>query len=443
MIPLIQIFAVVFQEIPSNTLGLFIFLLVVMLGIAVFFSNFGDRTQLLAKKWVLINMLTGFFFSSLYLSIVFWIRPDQFLDLLMRYAGIAIVINFITSSISRFLSYKSLIIGEIQEKKPLKTGIPVLKVDDLHIQYPIYGGLIKKQVGAVKAVNGVSFEIKSGETIGLVGESGCGKSTIARTILGVTAKKSGEISFKGTKIGNHYPRTFRQKIQMVFQDPDASLNPRMKVVDIISEPLRNLLGITDKKILRNRVLELMEQVSLKKEHLDRFAHEFSGGQKQRIIIARALACNPELIILDEPTSALDVSVQAQILNLLKNLQDRYGYAFLFITHNLSVVHHIADKVAVMYLGKFVEFGSVDQIFSHPSHPYTQALLSARSDFDREELTDRIILEGEVPSPINIPSGCAFAPRCHSKNKTAACSEGIPHKIEIEPDHVIWCLNYSE
>lgn len=218
----------------------------------------------------------------------------------------------------------------------------------------------------------------------------------------------------------------------------------MKVVDILSEPYRNLMGITDKDILRDKALALLNQVSMKREHLDRFPHEFSGGQKQRIVIARALASNPKLIILDEPTSALDVSVQAQILNLLKDLQSNYGYGYLFITHNLSVVHHIADNIAVMYLGKLVEYGKVDEIFENPKHPYTKALLSARSEIDPEHKIKRIILEGEVPSPINPPRGCPFHPRCSFKDsQLELCENKYPGKIQINEDHSVWCHLFRE
>ena len=246
--------------------------------------------------------------------------------------------------------------------------------------------------------------------------------------------------FHDELLPTNYTSSIRQKIQIVYQDPDASLNPHMKVFDVIAEPLKNLLGITDKTKLRRHVLRLLEQVSLKREHMDRYPHEFSGGQKQRIIIARALACNPELIILDEPTSALDVSVQAQILNLLKNLQRTYGYGFLFITHNLAVVHHIADRVAVMYLGNFVEVGSRDLIFSNPSHPYTKALLASRPEMDPENQDITFVIEGEVPSPIAPPPGCTFNPRCVSDARTKECEFELPHKIKIEENHYIWCVN---
>jgi oligopeptide/dipeptide ABC transporter ATP-binding protein len=250
----------------------------------------------------------------------------------------------------------------------------------------------------------------------------------------------GKIQFKDINIDRNYSNYLRQKIQIVFQDPDSSLNPRMKVVDIISEPLKNIFGISKPIELRRRVLKLLEEVSLKREHLDRFPHEFSGGQKQRIVIARALACNPELIILDEPTSALDVSVQAQILNLLNELQQNYGYGFLFITHNLSVVNHIADQVAVMYLGRIVEIGTKKQVFANPTHPYTKALLHSRIKIDPGNQDIKYVIEGEVPSPINPPFGCHFNPRCSSDTRTKECTYENPHKIEVEENHYIWCVN---
>jgi len=300
--------------------------------------------------------------------------------------------------------------------------------------------MLKRSFGNVKAVDGVSFNIKTGETVGLVGESGCGKTTVANALLGIVQREAGQIIFNDKKVPINYPKLLRQKIQMVFQDPDASLNPRMKIVDIIAEPLRNLLGITKRDEIRKRVLKLLNEVSLEREHMDRFPHEFSGGQKQRIIIARALASNPELIILDEPTSALDVSVQAQILNLLKKLQKTYGYGFLFITHNLAVVNHIADRVAVMYLGKFVEIGATDQIFSKPTHPYTIALLESRTEIDPKNKEIRFVIKGEVPSPIAPPPGCTFNPRCISDARTNECMRETPHKIKIEEGHYIWCVN---
>ncbi|HDZ18581.1 MAG TPA: ATP-binding cassette domain-containing protein [archaeon] len=338
------------------------------------------------------------------------------------------------------IAYKTIPIKELREHVILEKGKPLLKVTDLKVYYPLFKGTLKRKVGEVKAVDGVTFEIKTGETLGLVGESGCGKTTIANTILGLLTKEDGEILYHEESVPKELTNYLRQKIQMVFQDPDASLNPRLKVTGIIAEPLKNLLGITNKMEIRRNVLRLMKEVSLKREHMDRYPHEFSGGQKQRIIIARALACNPELIVLDEPTSALDVSVQAQILNLLIDLQEQYGYGFLFITHNLSVVNHIADRVAVMYLGKFVEIGETNQIFTNPVHPYTQALLKSHSEIDPFDQDIKYVIDGEVPSPIAPPPGCTFNPRCVSDARTPECEFELPHKIKIEEGHYIWCVN---
>ena len=242
---------------------------------------------------------------------------------------------------------------------------------------------------------------------------------------------------------NLYYKDLRKKIQFVFQDPDSSLNPRWKIVNIIGEPLKILQNMRGRRRIRKKVLELLETVSMKREHLDRYPHEFSGGQKQRIVIARALACNPEVIALDEPTSALDVSVQAQILNLLRELQKKFDLAYLFITHDLSVVQYIADRVCVMYLGKIVEVGSVEDVFSNPSHPYTKALLSARPTVEQSiGKKERIILEGDVPSPINPPVGCAFRPRCYAKDSHECEGKKNPIKIEINEDHYIWCQPYK-
>ncbi|MFX1499956.1 MAG: ABC transporter ATP-binding protein [Promethearchaeota archaeon] len=320
----------------------------------------------------------------------------------------------------------------------------VLSVRNLKTYYPIIEGALKKVIGYVKAVDGVSFDLHKKETVGLVGESGCGKTTIANTILNLVPATEGTIVFNGKKIIDahravEFEGKIRKKIQMVFQDPDASLNPRWKVVNIIGEPLRLLEGLKSRRKLRERVLELLETVSLKREHLDRYPHEFSGGQKQRIVIARALACNPEVVILDEPTSALDVSVQAQILNLLKDLQENLNLSYLFITHNLSVVQHIADEIQVMYLGKFVEGGSIDEVFYNPTHPYTKALLSASPTFDPSLRKKRIILEGDVPSPVNPPAGCTFNPRCQEKGDHIGCGIENPIKISLGGTHYMMCL----
>ena len=314
----------------------------------------------------------------------------------------------------------------------------ILSVKNLKTYYPIYGGLLKRKVGEVKAVDGVSFDMYKRETLGLVGESGCGKTTIGNTILNLVQPTEGEIWYKNTRIDDNFNKEHRKKVQMVFQDPDSSLNPRWKIVNIIGEPLRLLMGMKKRREIRARVLELLETVSMKNEHLDRYPHEFSGGQKQRIVIARALACDPEIMILDEPTSALDVSVQAQILNLLKSLQKEFDLSYLFITHDLSVIQHIGDKIQVMYLGKFVEGGTVDEVFYNPVHPYTKALLSARPTFDPSSKRNRIILEGDVPSPINPPSGCAFHPRCFEKDKHEGCGIEDPVRVDLGGDHYFYC-----
>ena len=300
------------------------------------------------------------------------------------------------------------------------------------------------KTGEVKAVRDVSFGIYPEETMGIVGESGCGKSTIANAILNLVPSAGGEIYYHNTRIDNRLKnnKKLRRKIQMVYQDPDASLNPRMKIVDIIGEPLRNLVGMKKRSDNRKKVLELLEKVSLKQEHLDRFPHEFSGGQKQRIIIARALACDPEILILDEPTSALDVSVQSQILNLLQDLQKQYHLAYLFITHDLSVIHHMGTRIGVMYLGRFVESGNIDDIFYHQMHPYTKALLSARPATNEEDMQTKIILEGEIPSPSNPPLGCPFNPRCNL-DRLPECKMNLPEEHILSQSHQVWCWKFHE
>lgn len=327
-------------------------------------------------------------------------------------------------------------------KEKIEGSLPdkeaILSVRNLKTYYPITGGLFKRKIGEVKAVDGVSFDLHKNETLGIVGESGCGKTTIGNTILDLVPLTEGEIYYRGEMIGDSFKKSLRKNIQMVFQDPDASLNPRWKIVNIIGEPLRLLMGMRKKHKIRQRVIELLETVSMKVEHLDRFPHEFSGGQKQRIVIARALACNPDVIFLDEPTSALDVSVQAQILNLLKALQKRFDFSYLFITHDLSVIQHIADKVQVMYLGKFVEGGTIDEVFYNPTHPYTKALLSARPTFDPGSKARRIILEGDVPSPINPPSGCSFHPRCYEKENHEGCHINNPERVDLGGEHYMFC-----
>ena len=322
-------------------------------------------------------------------------------------------------------------------------NVPVLTVENLQVSYPILGGIFMRKIGEVRAVRDVTFKLFPEETLGIVGESGCGKTTIAKAILNLVESSGGEVYYRNTRIDNRLDkeRMIRQKVQMVFQDPDASLNPRMKIVEIVGEPLRNLRGMRDKTKIRAKVLDLLKLVSLKAEHLDRFPHEFSGGQKQRIVIARALACDPEIIVLDEPTSALDVSVQAQILNLLQQLQKEFHLAYIFITHDLSVIHHIGHRIGVMYLGKFVESGHIDDIFYNTKHPYTLALLSARPAVSEQEKQDKIILEGEIPSPANPPNGCSFHPRCQEK-MLPECNKKIPEDTVLSDSHHVWCWKFA-
>ncbi|MDI7246629.1 MAG: dipeptide ABC transporter ATP-binding protein [Bacillota bacterium] len=318
-------------------------------------------------------------------------------------------------------------------------GEVLLEVRDLVKHFPITKGIvISKKVGAVKAVDGVSFFIKHGETLGLVGESGCGKSTTGRLILRLIEATSGEITFEGRsvlKLGREEMRELRKDMQIIFQDPYASLNPRMTVGDIVGEPME-IHRIARGKEKDKRVRELLEVVGLSPLHARRYPHEFSGGQRQRIGVARALAVNPKLIICDEPVSALDVSIQAQVINLLQDLQREFGLTYLFIAHDLSVVKHISDRVAVMYLGKIVELAAKHELYSNPQHPYTEALLSAVPIPDPTKKKQRIILEGDVPSPINPPSGCRFHTRCRYAQDI--CSEEDPAFIDIGDDHFVAC-----
>ena len=425
------------DKLDGSKFTFFLFLLVIF-GVSGFIASWGDKIQLVKSRRVVV--IVGIIPGPLCLMLLFIIQQRMFFDYFIQDSILSISVSIITIVVAKFIAYGTIPIQDLRDLKVLEKDKPLLKVTNLKVYYPLLKGVLKRKIGEVKAVDGISFEIKTGVTLGLVGESGCGKTTVANTILGLLDIEDGEILFHDKPIPPNYSSYFRQKIQMVFQDPDASLNPRLKVTDIIAEPLKNLLGITNKMKIRRHVLRLLEQVSLKREHMDRYPHEFSGGQKQRIIIARALACNPELIVLDEPTSALDVSVQAQILNLLIDLQEVYGYGFLFITHNLAVVNHIADKVAVMYLGKIVEIGETDQIFLNPSHPYTQALLKSRSEIDPYDQDIKYVIEGEVPSPIAPPPGCTFNPRCVSDNRTPECEYELPHQIKIEEGHYIWCVN---
>jgi oligopeptide/dipeptide ABC transporter ATP-binding protein len=313
----------------------------------------------------------------------------------------------------------------------------VLEIEDLKKHFPIYGGILRRQVAAVHAVDGVSFTVRKGETLGLVGESGCGKTTLGRTILRLIEPTSGKVQYEGQdilKLGRKEMHRIHLLMAMVFQDPYASLNPRMTVADIIGEPL-DIHHLARGEEKENKITDLLERVGLTPYHLYRYPHEFSGGQKQRIGIARALAGNPRLLVADEPVSSLDVSVRAQILNLLKDLQAEYGFSCLYISHDLSTVKHMSDRVAVMYLGKLVEIAPVKEIFDDPRHSYTKALISA-IPVPGQRREDRIILKGNVPTPINPPQGCRFHPRCYEARPE--CSQKEPGLIEVEKDHFVAC-----
>ncbi|MCX7382744.1 MAG: dipeptide ABC transporter ATP-binding protein [Alphaproteobacteria bacterium] len=323
----------------------------------------------------------------------------------------------------------------------------LLEVRDLKKYFPIRKGLLRRVAGQVRAVDGVSFMVRKGETLALVGESGCGKTTVSRCILRALSTTEGEINFTIggktvdlAKMTRAQLRPLRRHMQMVFQDPYSSLNPRMVVGDIIGEPLL-INGMSNRAERRRRVLELMELVQLPAAYINRFPHAFSGGQRQRIGIARALALNPELIVADEPVSALDVSVQAQILNLLLDLQDRLRLTILFVAHDLSVVKHVADRVAVMYVGRMVEVAETEALYSRPLHPYTEALLSAAPAPVPDAISNRIILEREIADPANPPPGCAFHPRC--RYATERCKQERPEMAEVEPGRYVACLRWDE
>ncbi len=322
----------------------------------------------------------------------------------------------------------------------------LLRVEDLKMYFPLTRGIIlQRKVGEVKAVDGISFFIRRGETLGLVGESGCGKSTTGRAILQLYRPTDGHVYFRTdgtevdlTQVKGRQLREMRRRMQMIFQDPYASLNPRMTVGEIVAEPLV-IHGIGTRKERRERVQELLRVVGLNPYFVNRYPHEFSGGQRQRIGIARALALNPEFIVCDEPVSALDVSIQAQVINLLEDLQEQFGLTYLFIAHDLSVVRHISDRVAVMYLGKIVEIADSEELYKNPLHPYTKALLSAVPipDPKVEKTRERIILQGDVPSPVNPPRGCRFHTRCPFVMDR--CKEEEPPFREVAPDHWAACF----
>lgn len=318
----------------------------------------------------------------------------------------------------------------------------LLEVKNLKTYYPVKGGFFRRTVANVKAVDDVSFEIKKGETLGLVGESGCGKSTTGRTILRLINPTDGQIIFDGKDITNIQGRALREArkdFQMVFQDPYASLNPMQMIGDVVSEPLKNF-GKSNKKALKEEVMDLLNRVGLPEDAYEKYAHEFSGGQRQRIGIARALALKPKLIVADEPVSALDVSVQSQVLNLLKELQKDFGLTYLFIAHDLSVVKHMSDRIGVMYLGNIVEIADRNSIYNEPLHPYTQALISAIPEPDPRKSKERIVLKGDVPSPVNPPSGCPFHTRCPMAKEE--CSIAKPTLKEVRPGHQVACILYN-
>ena len=313
----------------------------------------------------------------------------------------------------------------------------LVEVSHLKEYFPISTGMFSSK--PLKAVDDVSFSIRRGETLGLVGESGCGKTTVGRTLLHLYKPTGGEVRFEGKPIRTKADiNEFRKKATMVFQDPYSSLNPRMTVSDIIGEPLDIHKMYQNKAEREQRILELMDRVGLNSEHASRYAHEFSGGQRQRIGIARALALNPKFIVCDEPVSALDVSIQAQVINMVDELQDEMGLTYLFIAHDILVVRHISDRIAVMYLGKMVELADAKEIYEHPVHPYTKSLMSAVPQPDPKvaRANKRIVLSGDIPSPLNAPSGCPFRTRC--PQATAACAEAMPEFKEVAPGHFAAC-----
>jgi len=322
----------------------------------------------------------------------------------------------------------------------------LVEVKNLKKYFPIQAGVIRKTIGHVKAVDGITFNIERGKTMGLVGESGCGKSTTGRTMLRLLSATDGEVRFDGNDMlgmGKKQLREFRTRMQIIFQDPYSSLNPRLPVKDIVGEAMMQHKIVHNKQEMKERVVEIIGKCGLFPEQALRYPHQFSGGQRQRICIARALAVNPEFVVCDEAVSALDVSIQSQIINLLKDLQDEMGLTYMFISHDLSVVKFISDNVGVMYVGHLVEYGSRDKIFENPIHPYTKALLSAAPSFDpkAKDKKKRIVMEGDVPSPANPPSGCRFHTRCPFV--ADICKEAVPENRELEPGHFVMCHKAEE
>ena len=320
---------------------------------------------------------------------------------------------------------------------------PILAVDGLRKHFPIRKGLLLRETGQVKALDGVSFAVQSGETLGLVGESGCGKSTLGRTLVRLHEPTAGSIRYRDQDLlalSGEGLRRMRRSLQLIFQDPFASLDPRMTISRILTEPFR-VHGACPPRECHERAVALLEIVGLKVAHLNRYPHEFSGGQRQRIAIARAIALNPELVVADEPVSALDVSIQAQILNLLKDLQEQFRLTYLFISHDLSVVDHFCDRIAVMYLGKIIELAPREELFRNPQHPYTQALVEAIPRIGAGKRRRQQALAGEVPSPINPPAGCHFHPRC--PRRFDGCDRGFPALREQRPGHFVACKLYGD